>query len=306
MTHYDDTWYAEKPVFMKLLDGKVEVYNTRTTYRYRSRTLKWNSKASVTTEQVPLNYALKDRQGQSIGYGIHLKSVADFSPHYKSGLFGTRWDDLNYSFDYYYLNVDAMQSNLLMAILKSQGTDEVTMLLKTLIQGGTMSVSKLLSLVALRYPKNQVLKALGDTGVMTNFVFLPATIANIALQVGKGFSYNELVETLEQMEEYEYVVICFSEYSDRYSASAAPPLYEMDIRLVDRKDTQLDNISSISMRFTDNKEVNGTLTDDYETIYDLEYFGEISYVYDMDLLEKQVKTYFESYDIFDFTSWFDF
>lgn len=57
----DYTWHDDAP------SGSDKILNTRTVYRYRSRTITWNNKAYSSIETVPLNYSFSDVSGNSLG-----------------------------------------------------------------------------------------------------------------------------------------------------------------------------------------------------------------------------------------------
>lgn len=69
VTVFDNKWRTSAPINLPW-ENKWTAYNTRTTYRYKSRTLKWDAKATTTTEQVPLKYSLYTQENSPIKAGI--------------------------------------------------------------------------------------------------------------------------------------------------------------------------------------------------------------------------------------------
>jgi hypothetical protein len=71
---YDYTGWQESAPFawtgFPFYERGWELYTSQTLYRYRSRTLEWDSKASSRIEKVPLNYSLYNINGNPIEGGI--------------------------------------------------------------------------------------------------------------------------------------------------------------------------------------------------------------------------------------------
>ena len=65
----DSTWRTSAP-FSWAWENKWSAYSSRTSYRYRSRSLKWNPNSNVQYEKTPMNYALYNKNGEPMYFGL--------------------------------------------------------------------------------------------------------------------------------------------------------------------------------------------------------------------------------------------
>ena len=73
--------------------------------------------------------------------------------------------------------------------------------------------------------------------------------------------------------------------------------------MLDKKSTYSDDITYVSAKISNNKELNSEF-DVFYDLYDLDYYGDVTYVKNFDKYESWLKSYFDSYDIFNVISLF--
>lgn len=303
VTVYDNEWRTSAP-WSWAWENKWEAYNSRTTYSYRSREMKWNAYTNIGYEQASRYYSLTSRNGESIDYGIHLTANSIISQNSKTNLLLPCPMDWNWDIDYYYLNVEALQNQFLLAILNSQSTDEVTSYMKGLITAGTTTMSTVIGLAAQIFSTSAIVSALGAACTYAAAIILPLTLMDIFMQYQKEVSLSRLVDKLKEIDNYKYVGVCFSRYYNLNSTEFTIPIYDMEIALLDKIDNTNDDISYVSMRFDDNDAINSEISNVYRDALGLDYYGNVSYVKSLDTFSNKVQTYFNSFDIFNIFSWF--
>lgn len=298
---YDYEWRTSEP-WRWAWEDHWEAWNVRKSYRYQSRTLRWNENANPGWEQVPLNYSLYDKNNDVINYGIKLKASSRISEDYNTSFLNPTPDNCNFTEEYYYLNIEKATEQFLLTILHSQMTDEITIYAKGLIQSGTSTVSALLELLALQFTENALLNWTSAFLTYANAIILPMNLADIFLQSEKQIEFNALIKETGKMDDYKWIVVKFSKYLNLDEPSL--PVYDFEIKCIDSKFDNTDNIESVSMRIEDNRKY-CDYPNVYKDVFKLDYYGEVSYINDLTEVENNFNIYSESFDIFDIFSWFE-
>lgn len=97
---------------------------------------------------------------------------------------------------------------------------------------------------------------------------------------------NKLIQELEKLDEYRIYAVEFTKYFD---PSTSVPSYYMKTSLIDSKSSNKDDITFVSMKLNNNKDLNKGFEPFYET-YNLEYYGDISYIKSFDEYTNYLKT----------------
>jgi hypothetical protein len=300
----DHTGYLTSPPFRWPWEPEYQIYMTRTSYRYRSRTMTWNEQGATTTESVPLRYSLKDRNDVPIQFGIKIVANHTISPRASTSLFNPTPDNWDYDLTIYYLDTNVLEAQLYHVIMSMHTTDPFILQLKAMLEITGSSVFAAIGVLSTYFAKNAVLAGLGAITSYAAAIILPLNIVNIWLQYNKAISYNNLVDNIALWSEYNYIGIAFKKYFNLDNQNMLFPIRNMAITLLDRKDSSNDNLSHISLRLSNNQfsGSQGQLPNPYMDL-GLDYFGIITYVDNLSELEQDMQTYFDSYDIFSIFSW---
>lgn len=297
VTVYSD-WRTSAP-FAWPWESQWEPYTSRTTYRYRERTLYWNKNTNIGHEQVPLNYSLTDNNGEPISFGIKWSSNSLISEHFKTTMMMPIPRDECYDITYYYLDVESMYQTVVQALLDNKSTDDASTYIKGALVGGEALLSVILSSLSKQVSKNVIAKAFGQLGAYIAPILATFIISDIGMKMQQEVSLNDLIDALKEVEKYNYMVIKYTYFVD-LNNRPCHPTQSVKIELVDEKNVYSDDIEYVSMRMKDNDKINGQLTNVYG---DLDYFGDISYVKDKTEVSNMILNYFESYNVFDIWSW---
>lgn len=280
-------------------------YTSRTVYRYRARTIEWNENANPGIESTPMKYSFNDRTGNPIDYGIKIVSNATISPNASTGLFNPAPDDWNYDVTTYYLNTDVLEQELHHAIMTVQTEDSIILAIRASIQAGASTVTAVLGVIGL-FSESAVIASLGAVAAYAGAIILPIALANIYLQYEAAITYSDLVKTLGDWSEHNYIGISFVSYNDLDSDTFMLPDHDMEVKMLDKKSTSSDDIDFLSMNLTNNDftGIDGSLANVYYDDFNLDYYGTVSYVDDIDEVKDDIQDYFDSFNVFDIMSWF--
>lgn len=260
VTVYDNEWKTSAP-FNWAWENKWEAYTSRTTYRYRSLDMKWSDTAQKTTEQVPLNYSLYDRDGNTIGNGIkwdinfNITNELDRDWFSKYILQADLKLERGYHLTQYYLP----QSDYVKAIAEI-ATNHNADWFRTLLVSGLGAL--LGSIIG------------GPAGAITSTALVP--MLDVLLQQLKNNEIDKFKNTLlEYVAGRDGVVIITTSYC------ITDPIY----RWVDSY-FDANNKGYVSMLFDSNKAKELDMNTIYTSYSDsINYMGDISYINDNEVLE---------------------
>lgn len=200
--------------------------------------------------------------------------------------------------------------------MNSKATDQVTIFIQSYLQAGTATFSTVIGLAAEKFTESAVIAAFSSACTYISAVILPFAITNTVLQLKKEAEFTEFIEELKRLDEYKIYAVEFTRYLDvdsslyfspSYTGIGAPsvsvPCYYMETALLDKKSTSSDDITYVSAKILNNKKLNS----EFDVFYDsrgLDYYGDVTYIKNFDKYESCLKTYFDSYDVFNVISWF--
>ena len=255
-----------------------------------------------TTERVPLNYSLYNRDGSPMDYGIMVQANSTISENMGTNILNPTSDDRNYKTTYFYFTTESLKNELERAFLNSKATDLATLYIQSLLQSGTATITVAIGLAAEKFSESAVIAALGSACTYISAIILPFAITNTVLQYQKEAKFAEFTEELKRLDEYKIYAVEFTKYFDLDSTMSLP-MYYMETALLDKKSTSSDDITYVSAKISNNKKLNSKFDVFYDSC-DLDYYGNVTYIKNFDEYESCLKTYFDSYDIFNVISWF--
>lgn len=104
---YHDSWEDSKP-FTWPWEKSWSSYTSRKTYRVKKIDAKWDPKwKNNSTESVPLNYSLYNRDGSPMNYGIMVQANPTISENLATNFLNPTSEDRNYETTYFYFTTES-------------------------------------------------------------------------------------------------------------------------------------------------------------------------------------------------------
>lgn len=288
---------------------------SRTTHRYKTRTIKWDEKGYKGWEEVPLYYSLYQNDGPVIKKGIMLESDSDISYSYKSPS-GDITD--NYKTKCFYVPTSVIEKEILDDILHSAYSDEISETAKGFIEGGETALAGLLESLAKYFEQNAMKSIAYSTtySILSSLCKISALFAAISVCLGitqgliddqKKMDFNDMRYILKHLNEYNLLSISYYKYFSMGGSYVSwAPMFNFDAALVDSKTTYSDDVNYISMNFNRNKKADANNSVPYHFINGCDsYYGKIKYMDSLSYLYDSITSYF-SFNIFDISTWFNY
>lgn len=236
---YDNEWRTSAP-WRWAWENKWEAYDSRTTYSYRSREMKWNADTNVGYEQVPLNYSLYNKDGTGIQNGLKWTFVPSISEN--KGFSGLGASSTSWVNVYYITSTEAKQ---ILSDNIEEIEDSVGELgwLNLLASGGTIAVSQIIDKV---FPAASPICLAVDIAIL--FTEASDYIQN-QLKAGKINTYQDLLNIAER--ENITLVIKDSNYALYYADSVNGVMFT-NVQYIQSTDFSTTTKNYVSMRAKDN------------------------------------------------------
>ena len=304
-TEYDYTWRTS-PIGLGFFGAGYRSWDSRTAYRFRHRTVKWNERGYSGREDIPLYYSLYNRDGSNIKNGIMLESDTDLSGAYRSSDDSIKSD--HYKTKCFYIPTSLISEKIIYDILLNHtDSDQISTAAYAIISSGSgVGLSAMFKMLAKIFKKSAIIKSLGNISPAFAIASLLLNIANYQAQKNKKLEIDKFANILEHIDDYNLLSVS-------YSCKTPPgvmfvsmiPEHSLSTNLVDKKNTSSDDIKYISMDFFKNRAADGENFIPYLQFDDCEsYYGRISYMDDFSNLYDACQRFFQSFDIYDFATWF--
>lgn len=296
---YDYTWRDKAP-----FGSNYHTFDSRTVYRSRTKTYKWDSFAEKTREKVPLYHSLYHRDGSPIKNGIMLESNHDISIQYRHN---NGEKTYNYDTKCFYIPTKVLEETIIENIKSCSDNDESIEAAQIAAEIFQLSLPEIVSFIVSKIGEQGLFKSLIKAGPLTAIMLACFNIKNILLHKEKEIAAENFKNIFTQIDKYNLLSVSFSKFfsigDGGYSFS---PVYYLDTNLVDKKDDPNDDLNYISMDFFENKNADKDNFIPYK-IFDgcNSYYGNIKYEDSFEDFYQVIRTYFASYDIYNIESWFN-
>ena len=305
VTEYDYTWRTNANDLSFLGIG-YEKWDERLAYRYRFRTTSWNEMGYQGRENVPLYHSLYNKDGTPIKQGIMLESDIDLSGSYVGSEESSKSDF--YKTKCFYIPTSLIEDKIIYDIvLNHTDSDQISTDAYIGLMIGGHTLSGILKLLVKKYSTSAILKSLGSISTAFAYFIDFLSLANQQSKANKKREIKKFLNILEQIDDYNLLSVSYSYYNPvGITFVSKIPSHSLSTSLVDRKDTHSDDVEYISMDFFDNKKANSNNYIPYYQFDDCKsYYGRISYMEDFSNLYETAERYFTSFDIYDYTTWFE-
>lgn len=212
-------WRTSAP-FSYAWENKWEAYSTRTTYRYRSRTMTWNEKGGIGYEQVPLNYSLYNKDGTPIGNGVKWELEHKLTPKTGFWFIGRNDADRNEDFSViqYYIPFTALVEDLKDEISKLNLAFEGEHLYSDVGSMGRDFILEMMALV-LKYYGYEVVA--GPLGKIASVLFI-LDVYNLVKDIKTYETLKQAITDLINLSNSSKVLVVTVEKTDKFDIINPP------------------------------------------------------------------------------------